>query len=74
MACKAKENGKASKRGRPSIEWYKDGKPQYYCCGYVDKMSDELLQECKVCRSHVSKAQDDLDAWLQQCRKENDNG
>ena len=37
-----------------------------YCYGYIDKMTDELLPECKECRSHTSKAQDDLDAWLQQ--------
>ena len=63
MACKAKESGKVAKRGKPSIEWYKGEKPQYYCYGYIDKMTDELLPECKECRSHVDKAQDDLDAW-----------
>lgn len=65
MACNAKESGKVSRRGRPSVEWYKDCKPQYYCYGYIDKMTDELLPECKECRRHVSKAQDDLDAWIQ---------
>ena len=63
MACRAKENDKVLRRGEPSIEWYKDGKPQYYCYGYIEKMSDELLPECKECRSHVSKAQDDLDEY-----------
>ena len=63
MACKAKERGKVSRRGELSIEWYKGGKPQRYCCGYIDKMADELLPECKECRSHVSKAQDDLEAF-----------
>ena len=63
MACKATESGKVSRRGQPSIEWYKDGKPQYYCYGYIDKMADELLPECKECRSHVIKAQDDLDKY-----------
>ena len=56
MACKAKERDKVSRRGEPSIEWYKDEKPQYYCYGYIDKMTDELLPECKECRSHASKA------------------
>ena len=70
MACKAKERGKVSRRGEPSIEWYKDGKPQYYCYGYIDKMTDELLVECKECRSHVYKAQGDLDEHNR--RKEND--
>ena len=61
--CEAKERGKVSRRGGPSIEWYKDGKPQYYCCGYIDKMTDELLPECKECGCHASKAQDDLDKF-----------
>lgn len=71
MACKANERGKVSRRGESSIEWYKDGEPQRYCCGYTDKMTDELLPECKECRSHVSKAQDDLDEYNHQ--KENDH-
>ena len=57
MACKATESGKVSRRGQPSIEWYKDGKPQYYCYGYIDKMTDELLPECKECRSYRVRAQ-----------------
>lgn len=69
MACKAKDVGKISRRGESSIEWHKEGKPQYYCYGYIDKMTDELLSECKECRSHTSKAQDDLDAWLKQSSK-----
>ena len=69
MSYKAKDGGKVSRRGEPSVEWYKDGKQQYYCYGYIDKMTDELLPECKVCRSHVSKAQDDLEAWLKQPAK-----
>ena len=71
MACKAKDGGKALRRGEPSVEWYKDGKPQHYCYGYIDKMTDELLPECKECMSHVSKAQDDLDEY--NSRKEKDD-
>lgn len=70
MACRAKERGKVSRRGESSVEWYKERKPQYYCYGYIDKMTDELLLECKECKSHVSKAQDDLDEYNYQ--KEND--
>lgn len=33
-------------------------------------MTDELLQECKECRSHVYKAQDELDEYKR--RKESD--
>lgn len=63
MACKAKESGKVASRGEPSVEWYKDGKPQYYCYGYIDARTDDILPECRECRNHVDKAQDDLDAW-----------
>ena len=63
MTCKAKEHGKVVYRGKLSIEWYKDGKPQYYCYGYIDKMTDELLPECQECSSHVYKAQDDFDEY-----------
>lgn len=48
------------KRGRPSTEFYKDGKPQVYCHGYIDKMTDDPLKECKACADYVDKAQSDL--------------
>ena len=73
VACKAKENGKVSRRGAPSIEWYKAGKPQHYCYGYIDKMTDELLSECKECLSHVYKAQDDLDKYNRRSENEEDD-
>lgn len=37
------------KRGRPSTEFCKDGKPQIYCYGWVDQMTDEALDGCKRC-------------------------
>lgn len=54
---------KVKRRGEATVEWYKDGLPQYYCYGYVDKMTDEPLPECKECRDYVGKAQEDLEAW-----------
>ena len=54
---------KVKRRGQATVEWYKDGVPQYYCYGYIDKMTDEPLSECKECRDYVGKAQDDLEAW-----------
>lgn len=63
MACKAKERGKVARRGEPSVEWYKGEKPQYYCYGYIDCKTEELLPECQECQSHVDKAQYDLDEW-----------
>lgn len=49
--------------GKSSIEWYKDGKPQYYCYGYIDQRTDELIDECKRCKRHVYKAQEDLENY-----------
>lgn len=57
MSCKHKE------RGKPSIEWYKNGKPQYYCYGFGHKETGKLLEVCQNCRQNVVYAQDDLDAW-----------
>ena len=70
MACKAKERGKVPRRGNQSIEWYKDGKPQYYCYGYTDQRTDDLQPECQECRSHVNKAQDDLDEYNRRAGEE----
>lgn len=63
MACKAKESGKVVNRGTPSVEWYKNGKPQYYCYGYIDARTDDVLPECKRCPDHVNRAQEDLEDW-----------
>lgn len=61
--CRAKRNLIVSERGKSSIEWYKDGKPQYYCLGYKDKMTDDLLDACKTCKDNVIYAQEDLDNY-----------
>ena len=64
MSCKAKKNNIWIKdKGKPSIEFYKNGKPQYYCYGYIDQKTDELIEECKECSKHVYKAQEDLKKW-----------
>lgn len=72
MSCLAKEtpgNG-IKERGKASIEWYDNkGKPQYYCYGYIDKMTDELIDECKNCKNNVNKAQEDLDNYIKLNRK-----
>lgn len=31
IICKAKQKGIVKRRGKPTIEFYKDEKPQYYC-------------------------------------------
>ena len=47
------------KRGYPSHEWNDGQKDRIYCLGWIDKMNDELLPECKRCPDHVGKAEDD---------------
>lgn len=61
MSCKAKINGEVKVKGQSSIEFYKDGKPQYYCYGYNDISTDKLIETCKNCRKNVIYAQDDLE-------------
>ena len=41
------------KRGKPITEFYKDGKPQIYCMGWIDKMYDEILDECATCPDYI---------------------
>lgn len=50
-------------RGRPSHEWNDGKKDHIYCCGRIDRMTDEFLPECVACPDCLDKAQDDLDAW-----------
>ena len=61
--CRAKKTGKVMERGKASAEWYKDGKPQYYCMGYINQMTDELLETCRSCKDNAIYAQDDLDSY-----------
>lgn len=58
--CKAKKMGLVPERGKTSLEWYKDGKPQYYCYGRNDSANDELLEVCKKCECHVLQANKDM--------------
>ena len=62
--CEAVKQGIVKRRGHPSIEWYKGGKPQYYCYGYLDAATDELLEVCQKCIDHADHAQEDLEKWL----------
>lgn len=56
-------------RGKPTAEWFKNGKPQYYCHGYIDRKTDDLLPECAACPDHVNKAEDDRAAWYGETAK-----
>ena len=61
--CKAVKTFEVPRRGKPSIEWTKNGVPQYYCYGWKNKMTDELLDVCQNCKDNVIYAQDDFDKW-----------
>lgn len=69
VICKAKKNGEVKRRGKPTVEWYAGEEPQYYCYGYIDKSTDEPLDECKQCPDFVELAQKDLDNYIQNGNK-----
>ena len=47
--CMLVTKGIVRQKGKPSIEFYKNGKPQYYCMGYMDLRTDEAYPECREC-------------------------
>ena len=49
------------KRGKPTTEFYIDGKPQIYCYGWIDGMTDEALDICKSCKDWANGEQCDKD-------------
>lgn len=57
MSCPAKAKDEVPSRGSPSIEFYKDGKPQYFCIGWNDPKTDELIETCANCRQNVIYAE-----------------
>ena len=59
--CAAVKTGIVKRKGRASLEFFYCGRPHYYCFGYTDRMTDELLDVCRECQSNVRFAQDDLD-------------
>lgn len=60
--CKAVKTGQVKRRGEASLEWHdNDGTPHYYCRGYIDQRTDELLPVCSECRDNVIYAQEDLE-------------
>lgn len=60
--CKAiKLEESISIRGKPTIEWYDNGKPQYYCMGYKDSSIEQPLKTCKNCIDFVGGSQIEID-------------
>lgn len=70
MSCPAKDKGEVPRRGQASAEFYENGKPRYFCRGYIDKMTDELIDTCRSCRQNVIYAQEELEKGLRKSRKE----
>lgn len=60
------------KRGYPAHEWNDGKKDRIYCYGRIDFMTYDPLPECVSCPDHVSKAQDDLDAFLSGAQPQRD--
>ena len=48
-------------RSRAVTAFWIDGKPQIYCMGWVDRMTDEPLKACQLCADWVSGEQCDKD-------------
>ena len=60
--CKALKTRQVKLRGKASLEWHDgDGTPHYYCYGYTDQRTEELLPVCRECRDNVIYAQEDFD-------------
>lgn len=60
MSCKAVANREAKAKGKPTIEFCINGKPQYYCMGIIDNSTEGILQTCVKCKQYVGKAQEDI--------------
>lgn len=62
MSCQAVKNGEVKRKGKPSIEYHDDnGKPVYYCYGWIDHGTEDLIGTCSKCKKNVIYAQGDLE-------------
>jgi hypothetical protein len=62
MSCQAVKKGEAKSKGKPSIEYHDDnGKPVYYCYGWVDCSTESLIESCLKCKKNVIYAQRELE-------------
>ena len=62
MSCQSVKNGEIKRKGKPTIEYHDDnGKPVYYCHGYIDNGTEELIETCSSCKKNVIYAQRDLE-------------
>lgn len=56
MSCKAKLRPDIKDRGKPSVEFVFEGKPRYFCYGYIDQSTEELIDECREYPENVYRA------------------
>ncbi len=56
MSCKAKLRQDIKGRGKASVEFVFEGKPRYFCYGYIDQRTEELIDECRECPENVYRA------------------
>ena len=58
-------------RGRPTTEFYRNGKPMIYCMGWIDKMTDDPLPICKNCKDWYMgmQCEEVFSDWLQERRE-----
>ena len=78
MSYKAKLRPDIKDRGKPSVEFVFEGKPRYFCYGYIDQSTEELIDECREWKDeHDSKDEynvdpsqfDDEDEYVDALRK-----
>ena len=60
MSCKAKSRPDIKERGKTSIEFVFNSIPRYFCYGYIDTKTDELIDECRECPENVKRADEVL--------------
>lgn len=56
--CRIKEYDPSLKKGKSTIEYNQDGNPQYFCYGYTEASTDELLDVCRNCKNNVNYNED----------------
>ena len=44
-------------RSKAETDFYKDWKPQIYCLGWIDPMTDEPLEVCQNCNDWLGDEQ-----------------
>ena len=48
-------------RGKPTTEFFVEDKPMIYCYGWIDRQTDEPLEECQNCKDFVDGEQIEID-------------